>query len=198
MPTPEEGMEEQGGVEEDLDLPRPQETPEEKVGVGITLSVNSGGSMCVHSVCQGGSAENSLQPGDVLLAIGGESVQGMPAQHLAGLLLGPPDSTVDIAVRREAAVPGFLTGEHITTQQHHRYTLTRKGTDPQLARTAIITRDAMASQESRLDSSPAALLTVPTVPSTANREPGQPQPTVERPPTLSEEECAKILERGDP
>ena len=212
LPTPQEDLD-LPTPQEDLDLPTPQEdldlltpqedldllTPQAEVGVGITLDVNSDGSVVVHSVCEGGSAENRLQPGDVLLAVGGKSVQGIPAQHMAGLLLGPSGSKVDITVSREAAAPGELI--HIFTQQKHQYTLTRKRTDPRLARTAIIARDAKADAkaEPTLESSPATVLTVAPVEEEyeANREPSRPQLTVERPPTLNEEECAKMLERGD-
>ena len=44
----------------------------ERAGIGIILALSPDSSLYVHTVCPGGSAENSLEPGDVLLKIGGE------------------------------------------------------------------------------------------------------------------------------
>jgi len=46
----------------------------ERAGVGIILALSPDGSLYVHTVCPGGSAEGSLQPGDVLMKIGAEEV----------------------------------------------------------------------------------------------------------------------------
>ena len=46
----------------------------ERAGVGIILALHPDGSLYVHTVCPGGSAEGSLQPGDVLMKIGAEEV----------------------------------------------------------------------------------------------------------------------------
>ena len=46
----------------------------ERAGIGIILALHPDGSLYVHTVCPGGSAEGSLQPGDVLMKIGAEEV----------------------------------------------------------------------------------------------------------------------------
>lgn len=155
------------------------DTEETLVGVGVTLDVQADGSPCVYSVCKGGSAEAYLQPGDTLLAIGDESVLRASSQQIANLLLGPPGTTVDISVRRQSSVPGHLTGERITAYEDYQFQLTRKATDPRIARSAIVTRDT--ETPGYPSSEPAPLL--------------GPGPVVS--PPLSQEEHAKILERGD-
>ena len=46
----------------------------ERAGIGIILALSPDGSLFVHTVCPGGSAEGMLLPGDVLLKIGSEDV----------------------------------------------------------------------------------------------------------------------------
>jgi len=104
----------------------------ERAGIGIILALSPDSSLYVHTVCPGGSAENSLEPGDVLLKIGGEDVYRAPAPYVAELLLGPPGTEIDIWVRRSSD----RTGGNGTVSTHQ-YRLKRKRTDPQLARKAI-------------------------------------------------------------
>ena len=46
----------------------------ERAGIGIILALSPDGSLFVHTVCPGGSAQGMLLPGDVLLKIGSEDV----------------------------------------------------------------------------------------------------------------------------
>ena len=102
----------------------------ERAGIGIILALSPDSSLYVHTVCPGGSAENSLEPGDVLIKIGGEDVYRAPAPYVAELLLGPPGTEIEIWVRRSSE------GAHGSVSTHQ-YRLIRKRTDPQLARKAI-------------------------------------------------------------
>mmetsp|Transcript_2961 Transcript_2961/g.4814 ORF Transcript_2961/g.4814 Transcript_2961/m.4814 type:complete len:174 (+) Transcript_2961:285-806(+) len=102
----------------------------DRAGVGIILALNPDGSLFVHTVCKGSSAEGHLQPGDVLMKIGDEDVYRAPAPYVAEKLLGPPGSEVEMWVRRSG--PGSGTG--FTT---HHAKMVRRRTDPTLARQAI-------------------------------------------------------------
>lgn len=104
----------------------------ERAGIGIILALSPDSSLYVHTVCPGGSAENSLEPGDVLLKIGGEDVYRAPAPYVAELLLGPPGTEIEIWVRRSDSRSG--DDGSVST---HQYRLQRKRTDPHLARKAI-------------------------------------------------------------
>jgi hypothetical protein len=56
------------------------------------------GSLYVHTVCPGSSAEHYLFPGDILVQIGTKDVYKAPAPFVADLLLGPAGSEFEVCV----------------------------------------------------------------------------------------------------
>mmetsp|Transcript_35070 Transcript_35070/g.56644 ORF Transcript_35070/g.56644 Transcript_35070/m.56644 type:complete len:154 (+) Transcript_35070:195-656(+) len=110
------------------------QTRSERAGIGIILALSPDGSLYVHTVCPGGSAEGQLEPGDILLKIGTEDIYRAPAPYVAELLLGPPGTEILLWVRRSSNDGAAENEVSFRTQQ---FQLKRKRTDPQLARRAI-------------------------------------------------------------
>lgn len=101
-----------------------------RAGVGIILALHSDQSLYVHTVCPGSSAEHYLFPGDILMQIGTEDVFRARASTVAELLLGPPDTDIEMWVRR----PNPNSNPPFTT---HHVKMIRRRTDPALARSSI-------------------------------------------------------------
>ncbi len=71
------------------------------VGIGVTIR-DTGKGYNVDAVAEGGPAEQAgLLPGDVMVAVDGKSVIGMPVEEGKALVQGKKGTTVQITVERE-------------------------------------------------------------------------------------------------
>jgi carboxyl-terminal processing protease len=72
------------------------------VGVGIRLDEEEDGRVVVTSPIDGSPAERAgVEPGDVIVAVDGESVEEKDTSEIAERVRGPEGSTVTLTVRRE-------------------------------------------------------------------------------------------------
>ena len=101
-------------------------TRQERVGVGLILALDSGGSMFIHTICPGSSADGKLMCGDVLVQVGTVDVTSLPAPYVAALLLGAPGSEIEVVVRRPSE-----------GNSGYRVKLIRRRTDPENVKRAI-------------------------------------------------------------
>uniref|UniRef100_A0A7S0QBH0 PDZ domain-containing protein n=1 Tax=Cryptomonas curvata TaxID=233186 RepID=A0A7S0QBH0_9CRYP len=99
---------------------------QERVGVGLILALDSGGSMFIHTVCPGSSADGRLLCGDVLVQVGTVDVTSLPAPYVAALLLGAPGTEIEVVVRRPSE-----------GNAGYRVKLVRRRTDPENVKKAI-------------------------------------------------------------
>jgi carboxyl-terminal processing protease len=77
-------------------------------GIGITFGLNNNGELTVIAPIEGSpGAALGIQPGDVIVAIDGESTSGMDLNQAAIKLRGPKGSKVRISVRRNG-IPELL------------------------------------------------------------------------------------------
>jgi len=91
---------------EDLRRPPAQAPPAAQCGLGITLKQNPEGNYYVRRVEAGGPADMSgeVRAGDILRSVDGKLVAGISYQELAGLVLGPEDSSVVVSLQDSSTV----------------------------------------------------------------------------------------------
>jgi len=71
-------------------------------GIGLELAITGGGVTVVRPL-PGGPAEGRLRPGDVLLALDGRPLTGLPLAEVVGRLRGPVGTEIGVTLRRGAA-----------------------------------------------------------------------------------------------
>lgn len=71
-------------------------------GVGIFLAPNRTGQFIVTRVTAGGPAQRSgqVQTGDILLAVNGQSLEGIPVETVRGMIVGPQGSPCNLTLHR--------------------------------------------------------------------------------------------------
>ncbi|WP_238357503.1 S41 family peptidase [Cohnella zeiphila] len=73
------------------------------VGVGIVLTEDSGLSYVQDVIPSGPAAKAGVKPGDRIVSIGGQSVQGKSFSDLNGLLIGQAGTSVTVVLNRDGA-----------------------------------------------------------------------------------------------
>lgn len=74
-----------------------------RVGIGVTVQADESGYIRVHDIVEGTSAEKvGILPGDILIAVDGESVQQKPLPELVDMLSGKAETQVVVTIRRGA------------------------------------------------------------------------------------------------
>lgn len=73
--------------------------PDEYVGVGIELTLESAGARVVRALPDGAAARAGIAAGDVLLSVDGEMLRGKSLAEVVDALRGEPGTRVEVGVR---------------------------------------------------------------------------------------------------
>lgn len=74
------------------------------VGIGVTIQVTEDGGFLVSKVTDGGSAQEAgIQVGDRMVAVDGESIQGLSTSVVGAMVKGTEGTCVDITLERDGA-----------------------------------------------------------------------------------------------
>lgn len=74
------------------------------VGIGVTIQVTEDGGFLVSKVTDGGSAQEAgIQVGDRMVAVDGESIQGLSTSAVGAMVKGTEGTCVDITLERDGA-----------------------------------------------------------------------------------------------
>ncbi|MCZ8513089.1 S41 family peptidase [Paenibacillus filicis] len=71
------------------------------VGIGVRIMYQEDGVYIAEVFDGSGAKEAGIQPGDLIVAVGGESVAGQKLDAVTPKILGKPDTTVDLTIRRD-------------------------------------------------------------------------------------------------
>lgn len=81
----------------------------EMVGVGVEIKEHEDGLLLVRALRGGPAAAAGLQAGDMIVAIDGRSIAGMPMSRSVDLIKGVAGSRVQFEITRDGARPGQVT-----------------------------------------------------------------------------------------